>query len=755
MSVLSGNYVLAQITPDATLGAEPSIVTPNININGANADRIDGGAIRGANLFHSFLEFNVEDGQRVYFANPTGIDNILSRVTGNDPSDILGTLGVEGGANLFLINPNGIIFGANASLSLNGSFVASTANSLIFADGTVFSANVPQATPLLSVNVPIGLQFGANPGNIQVQGTGHNVTILPSRPTPSGLQVKSGNTLALVGGNLLLDGGIVTVPDGRIELGSVTAEGVVSFTPTSNGWIFGYQNVPSFGDIIVSKRALVDGSGVLHIPELRGAAVRSSDIQLTGRRVQLSGGSQIAAVNTATTQGGAVIIHATESVEVIGNTELRPNTSIFVNTPVGSKGDAGNIQITTGRLLLQNRGIVEASSSGTGRAGDITIIAKQVDVVGRHPQDRRRVSSLNTDAENQGSAGNITITAEQVRVQMGGRIAANASVSADGGNITIDTTELMVADDGSRIEAVVVGNRYDNTTGLTSPFDTPIGKGGNITIRAKDSVVLNDRIYFPGRPSGLLVRSQGTGDAGNLWIETQRLTVEGGALIEASTRFVGDGGGSGGKVIVNASESVELIGRSDLTQEPSILTADSLGTGQAGDLEINTGRLIVRDSAQVTVSGEGTGDAGILRVNADAIVLDNQGKLTGTTASGKGGDITLQVRDFISMRNGSAIATTAQNNGDGGNISINSPFIVALPEENSDIIANANQGFGGRIDINSTNIFGLEFRDKLTRLSDINASSNATGKDGTVQINTLDIDPSRGLTNLPTDFSDA
>ncbi|HEY9652365.1 MAG TPA: filamentous hemagglutinin N-terminal domain-containing protein, partial [Coleofasciculaceae cyanobacterium] len=95
LSTLSGNYVLAQITPDATLGAEHSIITPNININGANADRIDGGAIRGANLFHSFLEFNVEDGQRVYFANPTGIDSILSRVTGNDLSDILGTLGVE------------------------------------------------------------------------------------------------------------------------------------------------------------------------------------------------------------------------------------------------------------------------------------------------------------------------------------------------------------------------------------------------------------------------------------------------------------------------------------------------------------------------------------------------------------------------------------------------------------------------------------------------------------------------------------
>lgn len=749
VSAFCGNYALAQITPDGTLGAERSIVTPNININGANADRIDGGAIRGANLFHSFLEFNIGDGQRVYFANPAGIDNILSRVTGNDPSDILGTLGVEGGANLFLINPNGIIFGANASLSLNGSFVASTASSLNFADGTQYSAKVPQTAPLLTVSVPIGLQFGQNPGTIQVQGTGNNLGVTPAKPTPLGLQMQPGNTFALVGGNVSLDGGIVTVPDGRIELGSVASEGVVSLTPTTNGWILGYQNVPSFGDIILSQRALVDGSGD-RIPALRGTGVRSSAIQVTGRRVQLSEGSQIRAANTAATTGEAMLINATESVEIIGNADLRPNSIIVTTTTSDTIGNAGNIEINTGRLLLLNRGILEASSSGAGRAGNITIVANDVEVVGRHPIDRKRFSSLNTEGDNRGSAGNITITAERVRVQAGGRIAANASVSADGGNITIETRELIVSDEGSRIEAVAVSYRL----GTLLP-DTPTGQGGSLKIRATDSVVLRDRIYFPDRPSGLLVHSTGTGNAGNLEIETRQLTVEDGAIIEASTLFEGDGAGNGGKLIVNASESVELIGRSDLSEEPTILTAESLGTGNAGDLEINTSRLIVRDGAQVTVSGQGKGDAGTLRVNAGTIALNNEGKLTGITSSGRGGDITLQVRDYILMRNGSLVATTAQNNGDGGNITINSPFIVATPNENSDIIANADQGFGGRIDINSTNIFGLKFRDTLTPLNDINASSNATGKNGTVQINTLDIDPSRGLTNLPTDFTDA
>src|ERR671933_204580 len=169
----SENPAVAQITPDATLGTESSVVTPNINIRGLPGDRIDGGAVRGANLFHSFQEFNVGDGQRVYFANPTGIENILSRITGNNLSNILGTLGVDGGANLFLLNPNGIIFGPNAKLDIAGSFVASTANSVVFENGYQFSAKNPEAPPLLTVNVPLGVQYGANQPKATIANAGN------------------------------------------------------------------------------------------------------------------------------------------------------------------------------------------------------------------------------------------------------------------------------------------------------------------------------------------------------------------------------------------------------------------------------------------------------------------------------------------------------------------------------------------------------------------------------------------------------
>ncbi|NJL41312.1 MAG: filamentous hemagglutinin N-terminal domain-containing protein [Leptolyngbyaceae cyanobacterium SM1_4_3] len=162
---------LAQITPDDTLGAEGSRVRPNATVDGRPADLIEGGATRDINLFHSFQEFNVEEQQRVYFDSPAGIDNIFSRVTGDNPSNILGTLGVNGLANLFLLNPNGILFGPNASLDVQGSFLATTGNSFLFENNEVFSATNPEAPPLLAVSVPLGVQYGANePGAITVQG---------------------------------------------------------------------------------------------------------------------------------------------------------------------------------------------------------------------------------------------------------------------------------------------------------------------------------------------------------------------------------------------------------------------------------------------------------------------------------------------------------------------------------------------------------------------------------------------------------
>ena len=148
------------------------------------------------------------------------------------------------------------------------------------------------------------------------------------------------------------------------------------------------------------------------------------------------------------------------------------------------------------------------------------------------------------------------------------------------------------------------------------------------------------------------------------------------------------------------------------------------------------------------------GAAGDLTIEAGAIQLDNEGILTAEAAVGDRGNIGLQADTAIVLRRGSAITTNARGTATGGNIILDTAVLVAL--ENSDITANAMQSFGGRVIVNAQSIFGAEFREQLTSESDITASS-ARGAEfsGTVELNTPDVDPSRGLTELPENLTDS
>lgn len=195
--VFCANYTLAQITPDRSL-TNNSIVTPN-----GSVFNINGGTQAGRNLFHSFQQFSVFKGETASFNNGPDIQNVISRVTGGSASTIDGFIKVNGTANLFFINPSGIVFGKNASLDIRGSFVASTASAIKFADGSEFNANASQTSPLLTISVPLGLQLGKTAGGITVQ--------------ESTLKVNPGKTLALVGGDVGLNGASLQAPNGRVE----------------------------------------------------------------------------------------------------------------------------------------------------------------------------------------------------------------------------------------------------------------------------------------------------------------------------------------------------------------------------------------------------------------------------------------------------------------------------------------------------------------------------------------------------------
>jgi filamentous hemagglutinin family protein len=243
---LNAHPALAQtITPDGTLGT-------TITTNGLDAT-ITNGTAAGTNLFHSFQRFDIPTGGSANFnlVNTPAITTIFSRVTGGSVSNIDGairTLNSTNPVSLFLMNPAGIIFGPNASLNISGSFIGTSASSIKFANGAEFASTAtPLPAPLLTISVPIGLQIGANPGNITVQDQGHRLIRTGSSPAngsnnPPGLQVNPGQTLGLIGNGIALEGGILVAPSGHLELGSVSS-GSIGFTTTHAKFSFDYGNV--------------------------------------------------------------------------------------------------------------------------------------------------------------------------------------------------------------------------------------------------------------------------------------------------------------------------------------------------------------------------------------------------------------------------------------------------------------------------------------------------------------------------------
>ena len=700
-TVLTTDSASAQLIPDATLGNESSVVTPNVDINSLASDRIDSGATRGTNLFHSFGQFNVGEGRGVYFSNPTGIERILTRVTGGNSSNILGTLGVLGNADLFLINPNGIIFGSNARLDVRGSFIAGTASSIKFADGLEFSATNPQAPPLLTINIPLGLQYEPNAGGIQVQGLGNQLIVDPQtfvfiEVDGEGLEVQPGQTLALVGGEVALPGGNLTAQGGSVELGSVR-EGLVTLTPTNPGWTLGYQGVQNFQDILLSQAAAIDTSGAT-----------PGRIQVQGRRVTLTDGSVIEASNLGTGNGSNVTITASESVELSGTNPLNSFPSLLDSGTSGA-GTGGGLFVSTKQLRLRDGAQVVSATFSSGSAGSVSVNASEL------------VELIGVSADSLFSSGLFSSSAVEA--------------TGDAGNLTINTEQLVIRD-GAGVSSETFGE----------------GRGGNLTVNASRSVELTGTTP-DGFPSVLSTRTQGSGNAGNLMINTGQLIVRDGAQATSATF----GQGSGGNLTANASQSVELIGTS-ATGASGLFASAIYGDGAGGDLRITTPKLIVRDGATVSVSNfqsrnlapPGTGPAGNLQIQAGTIRLENQGTITAAAAGGDKGNITIDSQD-IQMRRGSAITTNATGPSAGGNIIINTDTLVAL--ENSDITANALNNRGGNVSINAQGIFGTEFRPQLTPNSDITATG-AEGLNGVVQINTPDVDPSSGLVELPTTVVD-
>ena len=702
----AGAFALSCLTlcgPGIAQVVEDNTLSTRVNRMGNVFEITDGDRV-GNNLFHSFRDFSIPTGSEAFFDNATTISNIFGRVTGGNPSLIDGLIRANGNANLTLINPNGITFGANAQLDIGGSFLGSTASSLIFADGTEFSATMPLSTPLLSVSTPVGLQLGNSPGDIQVQGNGHDLTVQMqifspfARGTVTGLEVPNGQTLALVGGDVSLDGGTLTAEGGRIEVGSVR-NGQVSISESLQGWELGYSDVQSFQDITFRSEALADASGV-----------GPGFIQLQGRNISIDGGSIVLIQTQGLQNSLGLNVNASESLTVSG-TVADGSLSSGLFTEAINEGGGGDIQVSAPQVVVQEGGSIFTGTFTEVAGGHISVNASEsLQILGFSAVNPNRFSNISATTFGSGLSGGIDVL-----------------------------TRRLIATDGGNIASVTGG------IGGT-------GTGGDVLVNASESIELIG--VTPGilTPSQITAGTGGAGDAGSVTINTQQLTLQDGGRVDASTVASGDAG----SVTINASEFVEVRGTVPGSLNPSLVISSanildpvlqvllqlpSAPSGDAGDLTINTSRLTIADGGRVTVSNDGIGDAGTLRVNTDEIFLSNQSRLSASTISGQGGNIMVQTDSLLARQN-SAISAEAGGTGMGGNISIvgSSPADLVVLFDNSDITANAFMGQGGSINIETRGLFPC-------MTCDISASSEL-GVDGVISLVSPETDSTREGINL-------
>jgi filamentous hemagglutinin family protein len=735
-------------------------------VSGANNNfTITGGLDRGQNLFHSFTDFSVPTGGAATFDNSLGKQSIITRVTGRDFSDINGLVNTQG-ANFFLINPNGIVFGTNAQLNVGQTFVGSTANGIDLVDGGGNSVNFgidrSEDAKLLTINPNAlfnvsSLNMGGGNGQISNFGTLQTTGL--------------GQYIGLIGGNVNFNGGGIIAFSGRVELGGLSAPGTVILGVEGNNLRAQFPNNVMRGDVSLTDRTRVFVAGVGN----GDVAITAKNLEILGGSV-VSGGIIFAGFPTPGAVAGDIKINATGAVLVSAsgiNNDVKSN----------STGKSGNIIIEAGSLSLRNRAQIASSTFGKGNAGNVTMIVKgAVSFV-----DPLTGIFSNVEAGGEGKGGNIDIIAVSLSMQNGSQlVTATRGISAtqpagkgDAGNVNVTVTEGAVDIDGkvgtlssgilSFIGTGAEGKGGDITIDAKSlsfqdgaQFQTvTFGRGdaGNINVKAKDAVSVVDASMFTSVGPG------GEGKGGNISVNAGSLSLQDGAQFQTTIQEASAnqpaGQGKAGNVIINVIGAVDIAGIKEEVPTSIRSFVDTGTKGNAGDITIDTGSFSLRDGATLVAGTRGQGNAGTIQVNAtdfftitgklnnltgllvnsqsltgtagDIIVtspkifLDNGGAIAAQSRFGNGGNIRIgsnalnqsvsgqdnktnkEEYRVIILRRGAQISTNTQQDGDGGNITITAPngFIVTAPNENSDISANGFSGSGGKVTINTQQNFWI------------------------------------------------
>ncbi len=685
-----GEGAIAQIQGDNTLGTQ---VNGSLTAPCTGTCIITNGATRGSNLFHSFQQFSLPNGDFAGFVTTPTIQNVIVRVTGvGQPfiSNINGTIQTSNPANFFLLNPNGIILGPGATLNIGGSFLATTAERMLFQDGTVFSARDQTVAPLLTISVPIGLQFNATPGNIRMQGA----------------FLSAGNTdsfsdFALVGGDITLDDAIIRAPSRRVELAGVTGGGNVNLETNGNELSLNLSTEVSRANLLLENGTNIETSGV-----------EGGEVEIQGNQVTLSNNSNIFSYTSGSRTGKNLLIHAQ-------NLTLTNNSNIeFVTT---GSGGGGNIQIEAGILNILNGSTVTAGTLGLGSSGNVTVIADSINLAGLDANSSSSILRSGAFGQSPGNAGDVIVSTRLLSLRDGGGISTQTLGQGRSGNMTVtvhESAEMIGTDGRDNVSGLFsttsgsgnAGNLslavrqlriLDGAAVTASTFGQ--GAGGNVTVSA-DSIEVVGRSADRQFASGISSQAnEGTTQkAGDVNVFARFLSIRDGATV--STATVGQG--RGGNLNVTA-DSIEIVGISDDRQFTSILSNESIDA-DSGNTTVLTRLLSIRDGGAISAQTFGRGHGGNItltvreaaELSGSARLVNGETTVSGVfaTASGSGnaGNLSLDV-GLLRILDGAAVTASTFGQGAGGNVTVSADSIEVVGRSAdrqfaSGISSQANEG---------------------------------------------------------------
>ncbi|MDY6902303.1 MAG: filamentous hemagglutinin N-terminal domain-containing protein [Cyanobacteriota bacterium] len=785
LSIISVIKVEAQLIPDNTLGKENSIV------NSADLlQKIDGGAIRGSNLFHSFREFNIDNGKSVYFSNPNTIQNILTRVTGKNPSSIFGKLGVLGNANLFLINPNGIIFSQNSSLDISGSFTATTLPSSFFNDAFELSETNSQATTLLKINITPGLQYSrlqqgeiSSKANLTVGRDlnliGKNINLTGKLRAGRNLNLQAENNLEIrdyseipfiadAGNNLLLQGNetldifALNHPDSGLFSGNdlilQSANPVLGDAHYFSGGSFRIEQLNgNLGDLESPEDPIIRSSGDVSFDSYRGASLHI----LAGGNVNITGNITITDTDEKNGLEDTIALSNGETLEIngkikptldiragtttFGNPGITGNTKLKPDNPntegIVSSGDifiGGNIEIKKkdGLVFLSNQynsnpNLSRGNIQITGNINTSTGAGDGGDVVIDSVGNVDIINYIRTDSRYRigANAGDVLINAAG-NIRVSNDITAN-SLGNSGGRISLSSKDTLSIVEGAIVESE--SNR--NNIGVNEVI------GNDIKLSAP-SILVEDN-------SQVLTILGGLGKAGDLIIDAEKVEINDGSILGSVTgqKFADSGDiifintdilnlNNDAEIITETSNgisgNIQLQDLNNLKLSGNSLISANTVNGQAGNININAADEIkIENKSRLVSRATDKGNSGSILIQANSANLSNEAKISVTTQSGTSGNIQLDNLKTLLVNDNSSISA---NTGDGkaGNIAVSVTDLLGI-ETNSKLASEAvDDGVAGNINIVTNQL-------NITDNSQVNVSSKGNGSAGSILVRANDV----------------